>query len=205
MQGPMLIGWERAERLRPNTVRDDAQPAQWLARARSGDRDAFGALVIHYRPDVERLCRRLLGSVPESEDAAQESFARAHAALGGYDPARSFRRWLLAIAAHCAIDALRRRRREARLFEGESIDPGTVADRDASPLQHGLSTELRRQLLAAIEAQPDLYRAPLVLRYYADLDHGEIAEILRVSRNQVATLLFRARARLRDQLGEMTR
>ncbi|TMA33576.1 MAG: RNA polymerase sigma factor [Deltaproteobacteria bacterium] len=180
--------------------RNEALPAQWLARARSGDREAFGELAIHYRPDVERLCRRLLGSVAETEDAAQESFARAHAALDGYDPARSFRRWLLAIAAHCAIDALRRRRREARLFEREPIEVGAPADPGASPLQHGLSTELRRQLLAAIEAQPDLYRAPLVLRYYADLDYGEIAEILRVSRNQVATLLFRARARLREQL-----
>jgi len=180
--------------------RNEALPAQWLARARSGDREAFGELAIHYRPDVERLCRRLLGSVAETEDAAQESFARAHAALDGYDPARSFRRWLLAIAAHCAIDALRRRRREARLFEREPIEAGAPADPGASPLQHGLSTELRRQLLAAIEAQPDLYRAPLVLRYYADLDYGEIAEILRVSRNQVATLLFRARARLREQL-----
>ena len=60
-----------------------------------------------------------------------------------------------------------------------------------------MASELRGRLLAAIEAQPDLYRAPLVLRYYADLDYGEIAEILSVSRNQVATLLFRARARLR--------
>jgi DNA-directed RNA polymerase specialized sigma24 family protein len=41
-----------------------------------------------------------------------------------------------------------------------------------------------------------------VLRYYADLDYGEIAELLEVTRNQVATLLFRARRRLRETLGE---
>ncbi len=199
------LGFERVERSRPMAVLDAALPAQWLARARSGDREAFGRLASHYRPDVERLCRRLLGSAVDSEDASQESFARAHAALGSYDPARPFRRWLLAIAAHCAIDALRRRRREARLFEGEAIDTDALADPGPSPLQHGLSAESRRLLLAAIEAQPDLYRAPLVLRYYADLDYGEIAEILCVSRNQVATLLFRARRRLREALAEETR
>jgi RNA polymerase sigma-70 factor (ECF subfamily) len=180
--------------------REDAPTAQWIVRARAGDRDAFGQLVGHYAPDVQRLCRRLLGSPAESEDAAQESFARAHAALASYDPARSFRRWLLAIAAHCAIDALRRRRRDARLFESEALDAAALADPGPSPLQHGLSTELRSQLLAAIEAQPDHYRAPLVLRYFADLDYAEIAELLGVSRNQVATLLFRARRRLRDAL-----
>src|SRR4030095_11698702 len=111
------LGFERVERSRPMAIRDEAPPAQWLARARGGGRDAFGQLVGHYGPDVQRLCRRLLGSAVESEDASQESFARAHAALASYDPARPFRRWLLTIAAHCAIDALRRRRRESRLFE----------------------------------------------------------------------------------------
>jgi RNA polymerase sigma-70 factor (ECF subfamily) len=197
------LGLAPVERPRPSTVRDDALPAQWLTRARAGDGEAYGLLVTHYQPDVSRLCRRLLGSAVESEDASQESFTRAHAALASYDPARPFRRWLLAIAAHCAIDALRRRRREARLFDGEAADPGALLDPGPSPLQHGLSSELRGRLLAAIEAQPDLYRAPLVLRYYADLDYGEIAEILCVSRNQVATLLFRARARLRSELGEV--
>jgi RNA polymerase sigma-70 factor (ECF subfamily) len=153
--------------------------------------------VRHHEPDVQRLCRRLLGGAAECDDACQESFVRAHAALGSYDPARPFRRWLLAIAAHCAIDALRRRSRESRLFDGDALDAGALADPGPSPLQHGIASEQRGRLLAAIEAQPDRYRAPLVLRYYADLDYGEIAEILCVSRNQVATLLFRARARLR--------
>ena len=196
------LGFERVERSRPMAIGDEARPAQWIARARSGDGEAFGQLVGHYGPDVQRLCRRLLGSAVESEDASQESFARAHAALASYDPARPFRRWLLAIAAHCAIDALRRRRRESRLFEDEANLAGELVDPGPSPLQHGLSAESRRQLLAAIETQPDLYRAPLVLRYFADLDYAEIAEILGVSRNQVATLLFRARSRLREILTE---
>jgi RNA polymerase sigma-70 factor, ECF subfamily len=180
-------------------------PDARLARARAGDDAAFGELVRHYEPDVTRLCRRLLGSVEEAEDAAQECFLRAHAALASYDPQRPFRRWLMAIAAHRAIDTLRRRRREARLFESEREAAEALRDPAPSPLQHGLSAELRAQLLAAIERQPDRYRAPLVLRYYADLDYEEIAEILTVSRNQVATLLFRGRRLLRDALEESGR
>jgi RNA polymerase sigma-70 factor (ECF subfamily) len=57
-------------------------------------------------------------------------------------------------------------------------------------------------VLAAINALPDRYRAPLVLRYYADLEYDAIAELLLVTKNQVATLLFRGRRRLRETLAE---
>ncbi len=41
---------------------------------------------------------------------------------------------------------------------------------------------------------------PLALRYYADFDYDAIAGLLGVNRNQVATLLFRAKRQLRDTL-----
>ena len=175
----------------------------WVERARTGDTAAWERVVQHYAADVARLCRRLLGSREEAEDVAQESFLRAQGALAAYDPNRPFRRWLLAIAAHRAIDLLRRRRREARLFESEALDAEAVASGGPSPLQHGLDSELRAKLLEAIAAQPDRYRTALVLRYYADLEYDAIAEVLSVSRNQVATLLHRGRQRLRQELASI--
>ena len=60
--------------------------------------------------------------------------------------------------------------------------------------------EMRRILEMRIDALPDRYRAPLVLRYYADLDYAAIGSVLGVDANQVATLLFRGRRRLRAAL-----
>ena len=196
------LGFERVERSRPMAIRDEALPAQWLARARSGDRDAFGQLVGHYGPDVQRLCRRLLGSAVESEDASQESFARAHAALAattrrGRSGAGCSRSPRTARSMRCGGAGARRGCSRARRIDADALRRSGPVAAPARSLRRAA-----RQLLAAIEAQPDLYRAPLALRYFADLDYGEIAEILGVSRNQVATLLFRARARLREALAE---
>ena len=179
---------------------DDGATRALVDRARRGDGEAFGQLFHSFEADVARLCTRLLGSSDEARDAAHETFLRARNAFESYDPGRPFRPWLLAIASHHAVDRLRRRSTERRLFAPDEADPETLAAPGRSPLQRELDEAARREMLAAIRALPDRYRAPLVLRYYADLDYGAIALALGVSRNQVGTLLLRGRHRLREQL-----
>lgn len=181
---------------------DEATTRVLVERSRKGDGDAFGELYRAFESDVARLCLRLLGSPEDAEDAAHETFLRARNGLDRYALGRPFRPWLLGIASHLAIDRLRRRRTERRLFAPEAQSPEEIAAGGPSPLQREIDEAQRRRLLAAIDALPDHYRAPVVLRYYAELEIAEIAGLLEVSRNQVATLLFRARRRLREALGD---
>jgi RNA polymerase sigma factor (sigma-70 family) len=53
-----------------------------------------------------------------------------------------------------------------------------------------------------MDALPERYRAPLVLRYFAEQSYTEIAEALALSEAQVGMLLYRARRKLRDILCE---
>ncbi len=170
--------------------------------ARSGDTNAFALLFSSYESDVKRLCRRMLGSGPTAEDAASEVFLRARRGIGSYDPARPFRPWLLAIAGHHCIDQLRRRSSEARLFDSSDLEPEDLAAPGPSPLTRLIRAEQREALDTAIDLLPHKYRLPLVLRYFSELEYGAIAELLGVRRNQVGTLLFRAKRRLREQLSQ---
>ena len=172
-----------------------------IERARSGDSEAFGAAFRLYQPDVRRLCRRLLGDEAAAEDAVGEAFLRAQQRLASYDESRPFRSWLFGIAAHHCVDLLRRRSAEKRLFEDRGVDPADLADRGPSPLHEVMRAEERAAVLTAIDALPLKYRLPLVLRHFADLDYAAIGELLGVSRNQVGTLVFRAKRRLRSDLG----
>lgn len=171
-----------------------------LERACAGDAEAFGELFLAHRADVERLSRRILGDAASAEDAAAETFLRAGQRLESYDPRRPFRPWLLAIAAHHCIDVLRRRSGEARIFQDRGADVAELPAGGPSPLRQLLRAEERAALLAAIDALPDRYRVPLVLRHFAALDYAAIGAVLDVSRNQVGTLLLRARRRLRRSL-----
>lgn len=168
-----------------------------------GARDAAGApfeeLFRAYEVDVARLCRRMLGS-EAAHDAAHEVFLRARRGYSSYDPGRPFRRWLLGVASHHCIDQLRRRSRERRLFEADDLDPADLQGPGASPLHLALDAEESARVVAALDALPHKYRLPLVLRYFEELDYEAIAGALGVTRNQVGTLLFRAKRLLRRSL-----
>src|SRR4030067_2573477 len=89
---------------------DRTAEQEWLQLALEGDDLAFTQLVEAFQGPVFNLCCRMLGDPVEAEDAAQESFLRAHQNLRRYDPDRKFATWLLSIASHYCIDRLRRRR-----------------------------------------------------------------------------------------------
>jgi len=179
---------------------DRPEPEALVARAALGDREAFGDLFGAYAGPVTRLCRRMLGSDEDAKDAQSEVFLRAREALPGYDPRRSFRSWLLAIAAHHCIDQLRRRAVEGRLFDAADLSEDTLPSAAPSPLGSALARERRDQVLAALDALAPRHRAPLVLRYFAELPYDAMAELLGVRARDVGVLLFRAKLRLREAL-----
>src|SRR5262245_7315335 len=179
---------------------DRPEPEELASRVALGDREAFADLYGVYTEPVTRLCRRLLGSDDETRDARSEVFLRAREAIASYDRRRPFRAWLLAIAAHHCVDRLRRRAPEGRLFEAADLAEATLPADGPSPLGSALARERRDQLLTALDALPPRHRAPLVLRYFAELPYDAIGELLGVGTRDVGVLLFRAKLRLRESL-----
>ena len=204
----------------PREIRSQGSPRQdrakhmeeWdlesvIDRARSHDADALAEIYRRYVRRVFGLCRYLLDSRENAEDATSEVFLRLQRSIESYDGSIPFPRWLLRVAGNQCIDALRRgqRRRQAIV---EVQDEAAVIDATApepSPLSAVISTETRAQVRDAITHLPKNYRVPLVLRYYSDLSYEEIAHQLGLQKNLVATLIFRAKQELRRKLAHRSK
>jgi RNA polymerase sigma-70 factor (ECF subfamily) len=169
---------------------DSLKPGQ--RRVPPLDSDAFAVLVEEHQVAVYNLCCRMLGDPHLAEDAAQETFLRAFQARHRFDPARSVRTWLLSIAAHHCIDALRRRARLTWLPLGYRplSEPGPGPE--AALLRNEKEEEVSRLL---DRLKPD-ERAAIVLRYWYDLSVEAIADATGASADAVRTRLYRARRRL---------
>jgi RNA polymerase sigma-70 factor (ECF subfamily) len=167
----------------------------WVEDARRGDKQAFSRLVQAYQRPVYNLTYRMLGNSEEAEDAAQETFLRAYARLGQYDPQMKFSTWVFSIANHHCIDRLRKRR-----ATHISIDDNPVLENlqeeTPQPEHHALDREQSMELQGLINLLEPEYRTPLVLRYWEEMSYEEIAETMGVTVAAVKSRLFRARQQL---------
>jgi RNA polymerase sigma-70 factor (ECF subfamily) len=178
-----------------------ADESEWLTKARQGDPASFSRLVEAYQSPVFNLCLRMLGKVDLAEEASQEVFLKAYRNLAGYDPRRPFRTWLLSIAAHHSIDAIRRRRLATVALE--DLPAGAAPhDQLPGPEQAFLQKERADEVEAMLQGLAPRDRAAVVLRYWYDLSYEEMAGMLQTSVAGVKSRLHRARRQLAAQANQ---
>ena len=176
-----------------------------IERARGHDAEALGEIYRLYARRVFGLCRYMLDSRENAEDATSEVFLKLQRSIESYNGSIPFPKWLLRVAGNHCIDALRRRKRGRQVIvEGQdgttAIEP---ASSELSPLGAALSTEERAQVRDAIARLSENYSVPLVLRYYSELSYD--AQQLGLKRDYVAALIFRAKQELRRKLGHWSK
>jgi RNA polymerase sigma-70 factor (ECF subfamily) len=171
-----------------------------LVLARRGDEQALAELHRRFARRVQGFCRHMLRSEESAEDAGSEVFVRVARMLASYNDSMPFERWLFSIASHHCIDLLRKRQREQRWLSDEDVEALSLAIAADSPLNEVIREERREAVREAIARLPEKFRVPLVLRYYGEFSYQEIAQQLRLTRANVATLVFRAKQELRQVL-----
>ena len=161
------------------------------------DEPTFISIMQTYQSAVYNLCYRMLGEAGEAEDAAQETFLRAYDQFGRYDPARSLKTWLLAIAHHHCIDRLRQRRGACLDVDDEILADTLAGERpDDDPERRALQNERNRSIQALLFRLAPEDRALVILRYWYGSSYVEMADLTHSSVGAVKSRLHRARGTL---------
>ena len=188
-------------------IPDDDRPL--VHRARSGDYDAFEALVARHERRVYGLALRIAGQAADAEEVVQQTFLSVIEKLDGFREEAKFSTWLTRIATNHALALLRRnaRRRTLPLVEDGSDDgdedlphPQYIAQWQATPEEIASQHETQRLLKEALEELDEKYRLVFVLRDVEGLSTAEAAEALDITPSNVKVRLLRARLMLRERL-----
>lgn len=189
----------------------------------AGERDEFSRRFERHQGELRLHCYRMLGSIADAEDLAQETFLRAWRYRHSFSGRSTFRAWLYRIASNACLDFLRERPRRVLPYDvapradPEAPMPAPVEhawlepcpDRWLDPTAPGeegpealvvAKETIELAFLAAIQHLPPRQRAVLILRDVLEFPAAETAGVLEMSVPSVKSALQRARSTLRARL-----
>ncbi|MBS0248042.1 MAG: sigma-70 family RNA polymerase sigma factor [Proteobacteria bacterium] len=158
--------------------------------------DAFGQLLSQTRPRLHRYCARMLGSAFDGEDVVQDAMAKAIEALPDAGHLDNPERWLFRIAHNTALDALRRRKRQAERHSAVELTSIEDPSADAAAYVDSAGS------FAAFLALPPTQRACVVLSDVLGYANAETADILETTVAAVKADVHRGREKLKAQKNE---
>ncbi|HEU4389358.1 MAG TPA: RNA polymerase subunit sigma-70 [Blastocatellia bacterium] len=181
----------------------------------------FSTDVERHRRELVVHCYRMLGSLPDAEDAVQETALRAWRYRDSLKEGAPLRPWLYRIATNACLDAIARDKRRAVLAARAAADEGWTGEREdvvwlgpipdsvleppTSPPKTPEAITLMREtieiaFLTVIQLLTPQQRAALILCDVLDWSAKDAADLLEISVSAVNSALQRARARLRERL-----
>ena len=170
-------------------------------------KEAFQRLAAAELPALYSLARRLVRD--GAEDLVQETLIRAYRSFGTLKEDEAARRWLKSILVNVFRDELRKRARTVEELSVESVDDfslyRTLVEVDPLPYSDSLHLDFMRafgtdDVRDVLLRLPEIYRAPLVLRYMDGFSTKEIARMLGVPLGTILAQLHRGRRRFEHEL-----
>jgi RNA polymerase sigma-70 factor, ECF subfamily len=175
---------------------DDDADQLLVERWRTGDREAFAALVIRYQRPIYNAALWIVRKPEDASDIAQTVFLRAAERLDEYDVRYKFFSWIYRIAVNESLNLLRRNGREEALDDDVDLPGSAREEPERRVADAQLSTAVRRALMQMSTTD----RTVLVLRHFSECSYQEIGQILELDEKTVKSRLYEARQHLRDRL-----
>lgn len=168
------------------------------ARAALGDRAAFERIYNLLVDDLYSYIRGQTRNETVAEDLVANVFLKAWRSAKGYRPSsHTFRRWIFTIARNEVRDYWRASQRTLPMVEFDISD-------ERQPEPESDPAEVRRLVQQALATLTEEQRQVVVLRYFSNKSHEEIATILGKREGAVRAQLMRALRQMRKVMGDAT-
>ncbi len=178
-----------------------------VARARTGDLEAFETLVERHGRRVYRMILGMTGNESDAQDGVQNTFLKAYQHVGEFQGHSKFSSWLTRIAMNEGLEILRRRRSKGNrnleewdAEDEEAFHPISHRSWEEDPERRYSRAQVREIVEKEIMKLPAKYRVVVMLRDLEQLNTEEAATALRLNVATLKTRLLRGRLMLREAL-----
>lgn len=177
-------------------------PENIIKKARNGDKEAFGKLVMHHQQYAFNLAFRIVCNEDDARDIVQDSFIKIWKNMKLYLPKIKFTTWMYKIVTNTAIDHLRSNKKLDtvntedffdRHDQTNAITPETLLN----------NKEIGQLISSFADALSEKQRLVFVLRDLQGLSSSEVEAILDLPETSVKSNLYHARKAIGEKLHEI--
>ena len=193
--GPGLPETEPSARVSGHEgVISSAREQELVRRAAKNDRQALRALYDEYAEQLYEIAYRLTDSAADAQDVLHDVFCRLPGAIRTFNRGKPLGPWLRAVTARVALKRLNSERRRSEVSLTANPEELEGLGEVRSPEVPVLDAIVLERTLSDL---PDDLRIVVALKEIEGYSHGEIAELLGISRSTSEGRLYRARRMLR--------
>ena len=180
-----------------------------LERVILGDRKSFTALYDKFYPQVFKTAFGYLNNNFDADEIVQDVFIEVHRSAGRFNHKSGLSTWIYRITVNKSLDKLRFQKSAKRFSFFSAIlfnEDNRLTENIADTSNHGLDAdnkELEKIIRKAMDTLPETQRTAFVLTQVEDLSGKEAAEIMKTTGKAVESLIQRAKANLRKELGKI--
>jgi len=157
---------------------------------------AYEELMLRYQRTLFNVCARYLGNERDADDVCQEVMLKVLHGLRQFEGKAKFKTWLYSITYNECITQYRKEKRKRRLLDALSLDPQEEETPELDATQVTDRASLDRWLVHVNQVDREI----LVLRFVAELEFQEIADIMRMGLSATKMRYKRALEKLRSHL-----
>jgi RNA polymerase sigma-70 factor (ECF subfamily) len=180
-----------------------------MVRQSDGTAASLGQQALAYADTLYNLARYLTGNSTDAEDLVQETYVRALAAAGRFEPGTNLKAWLFRILRNTFLSLARQRRSNPTVGGLDTVDPVIEPSAGDAWLRDDVELDRLRKVVAAeieraLMSLSDDARL-IILLDLEGLTEAEAAAVLQCPVGTVKSRLARARYALRRQLQDYAR
>lgn len=162
----------------------------------------FGILIERYEKKLFYYIKRTINAPnADCEDILQEVFIKTYKSLNGFNPDLKFSSWIYRITYNHTISYYRKHKNNAETISIEDSEALINTIKDDLDLEEETAKEFdAERIREAINSLDKKYRDVLVLKFLEEKTYEEISDIIRKPLGTIATLINRAKTKLKDKL-----
>jgi RNA polymerase sigma-70 factor (ECF subfamily) len=178
---------------------DDEPNDKLLVQDALRDAEQYRHIIDRYRAKLLRYIGHLgLRDKSLQEDVLQEVFIKVYRNLNRYNTDFPFSSWIYRITHNETMSYFRRKRLQPLALDSFP-DPDFLLAEGTTDTEEIIDVERIKEIINKLDQK---YKEVIILKYFEEKSYDEIADILQKPPGTVATLLSRAKQKLKSLLEE---